>query len=69
MEEIRGQGDVQTMCEVGCRVCHTRIEVPETEGIYKCKCEAVSVRVIGPVTLINEFRKGASVILQERRSS
>ena len=53
------------MFEVGCKVCRTRIEVSSNDGVYKCKCQAVSVRVSGPVTLINEFKHGAHVILSE----
>ncbi len=53
------------MFEVGCRACRTRVKVPATSGVYKCKCQEVAVRVDESIALITEFTKGVSVLLKE----
>ncbi len=52
------------MLEVGCRICKRRVTVPPRDGVYKCRCQEVSVRVTGPTALINEFTKGCSIVLK-----
>ena len=66
MENGAGDSELQTMLEIGCRKCFTRIKVPPNDGIYKCKCQTVSVRVNGPITLINEMSPNASALLKEK---
>ena len=52
------------MFEVGCKICRTRIKVQNADGVYKCSCKEVSVRVSGPVSLVREYTRNASVILK-----
>ncbi len=56
--QVENEGRVshlQTMFEISFRKCGRRLEIPERNGLYKCKCQSLAVRVKLPVTLITEF--------------
>ncbi len=47
---------------IACRACRSGVRTGTRDGVYMCRCTAVSVRVSGPVMTVNEFTKGALLI-------